>query len=57
METNSFDGATPDELDDQGPDRSEMPLLSGGERSASVDEDDAGILPTPEPTEGGAPAP
>jgi hypothetical protein len=56
MDTN-FEGRTPDDLDDQAPDRTDVPMTSGGERSTSVDEDDAGILPTPEPTAGGAPAP
>ncbi|MET0480763.1 MAG: hypothetical protein ABWZ69_05350 [Mycetocola sp.] len=62
MDTN-FEGGTPDDLDDratdrgQAPDRTDVPMTSGGERSTSVDEDDAGILPTPEPTDGGAPAP
>jgi hypothetical protein len=57
MDTNSFDGGTPDEFDDQESDRTDVPMTSGGERSTTVDEDDAGILPTPEPTDGGAPAP
>jgi hypothetical protein len=57
MDTNSSNGETPVEHDDEAPDRTDVPLTSAGERSTSVDEDDAGILPTPEPTDGGAPAP
>lgn len=57
MDTNSFEGTTPDEYDEQASEQVDLPMTSGGERSASVDTDDAGILPTPEPTEGGAPAP
>jgi hypothetical protein len=57
MDTNSFDSPVPDENDDQATERADAPMTSAGERSTSVDEDDAGILPTPEPTDGGAPAP
>lgn len=61
MDTDTFDGATPDDSADQTPgrtpDKTDVPLTAAGERSRSVDEDDAGILPTAEPTEGGAPAP
>jgi hypothetical protein len=57
METNPFNGGTPGKHDDQAPEGTNVPLTSGGERSTSIDEDDAGILPTPEPTDGGAPAP
>lgn len=61
MDTDTFDGATPDAspdpTSDRTSDRTDVPLTSAGERSTTVDEDDDGILPTPEPTEGGAPAP
>ena len=37
---------------------SETPVTATGERSETVEQDeDGGVLPVPEPTEGGAPAP
>ncbi|MET0932894.1 MAG: hypothetical protein ABWX56_04215 [Mycetocola sp.] len=50
-------GATPDDSPDQTSETTDVPMTAAGERSPSVDADDAGILPTAEPTEGGAPAP
>lgn len=58
MNTDTVEGATPDDPRDPETDKSELPLTAAGERSTSIEEDDdAGILPTPEPTDGGAPAP
>ncbi|WP_354498141.1 hypothetical protein [Mycetocola sp. 2940] len=61
MDTDTFDDATPDDSPDQtstpASDRTDVPLTAAGERSTTIDEDDDGILPTPEPTDGGAPAP
>jgi len=57
MDTDIFEGATPDDSRDRASDATDLPMTSAGERSTSVDEDDDGILPTPEPTDGGAPAP
>jgi hypothetical protein len=60
MDTTSSGAPTPDSPNtrhEQESDRDDLPMTSGGERSDTIDEDDAGILPTPEPTDGGAPAP
>ena len=54
----SIDDATPGENRDAASDSPDAPVTAAGERSTSIEkDDDAGILPTPEPTEGGAPAP
>ena len=40
------------------PDSADTPVTATGERSTTIEEDKAGgVLPTPEPTDGGAPAP
>ena len=64
MDTNTtdspdpFDNATPGENREAASDSPDVPVTAAGERSTSIEkDDDAGILPTPEPTEGGAPAP
>ena len=64
MNTDSFDTTGPDSAENTGrestdsPDSPEVPVTATGERSTTIEEDeDGGILPTPEPTAGGAPAP
>lgn len=64
MNSDSFDPTAPDptetDADPTPPDypRTETPTTATGEKSTTIEGDeDAGILPTPEPTDGGAPAP
>lgn len=62
MDTDSFDPAGPDAAADEtrrnSPDSTEVPTTATGERSTTIEEDeDGGVLPTPEPTADGAPAP
>ena len=39
------------------PDSPDAPLTATGERSTTVEDEDGGVLPVPEPTADGAPAP
>ena len=64
MDTDSFDATAPDptepDADPTPPDypRTETPTTATGDKSTTIEADeDAGVLPTPEPTDGGAPAP